>query len=164
MIWLPWAVMVVVVALDQASKAAVMHYFPQLGDGCVLVPHIVNLLHVQNMGAAWGIMQGRQLWLIGCALVAMVWLIATMRRTFKPLRGGCYTWGLLAGGIVGNLIDRLWHGFVVDFIDLDFIRFPTFNLADTAISLGVAMLIVTQWLHDRAAARKGAATCQDSGN
>jgi signal peptidase II len=145
--------MVVIVLLDQVSKMTVLAYFPQIGSGRVLIPYLINLLHVQNAGAAWGMLQGRQVLLISCAVAALVWMVFSMRRTFLQLPFGWLTWGLLSGGIIGNLIDRVWRRIVIDFIDLNFINFPTFNIADAAISIGVVILIITQWLHDRTTAR-----------
>ncbi|MBM4163877.1 MAG: signal peptidase II [Lentisphaerae bacterium] len=143
------AVMGLIIAADQWSKVLVLRVFPATGDGAVLLPGIFDLRHVQNAGAAWGMLQGRQALLIACAVAALVWMTLQMRRTFLPLRFGWVTWGLLTGGIIGNVIDRVWRGVVIDFIDFHCIRFPTFNVADMAISVGVASLILSQWLHER---------------
>jgi signal peptidase II len=143
------AIMGLIIAADQWSKVLVLRVFPATGDGTVLLPGIFDIRHVQNAGAAWGMLQGRQALLIACALAALVWMTLQMRRTFLPLRFGWATWGLLTGGIIGNGIDRVWRGVVIDFIDFHCIRFPTFNVADMAISVGVASLILSQWLHER---------------
>jgi signal peptidase II len=143
------AVMGAIIAADQGSKMLVLRAFPATGDGMVLVAGIFDIRHVQNTGAAWGMLQGRQALLIACAVAALVWMTLQMRRVFLPLRCGWLIWGLLTGGIIGNVIDRVWRGVVVDFIDFHCIRFPTFNGADMAISAGVASLILSQWLHER---------------
>lgn len=143
------AVMTLITAADQASKAIILRLLPAIGDGCVLIPYVVDFRHVQNMGAAWGMLQGKQVLLIVCAVMALVWLAVALKKTFLPLWLGWLTWGLLAGGILGNLIDRGGRGFVVDFIDFHCIRFPTFNIADMAISIGVGLLVLTQWRHER---------------
>lgn len=144
-------VWLLITAGDQASKAFMLRRFPGLGDGCVVIPGVLDFRHVRNMGAAWGMLQGKQVLLIACAVAALLWLGFNLKRTFLPLRCGWLTWGLLAGGITGNLIDRAWRGFVVDFIDVHCIRFPTFNLADAAISAGVVALILTQRWHEQSA-------------
>lgn len=143
------AVMGLIVASDQWTKARMLRAFPDVGDGCVLIPGILDIRHVQNAGAAWGMLQGRQALLIICAAAALLWMTVHIKRTFLPLRFGWVTWGFLAGGVIGNVIDRVWRGFVVDFIDVHGIRFPTFNVADSAISLGVISLILSQWFQDR---------------
>lgn len=142
-------VFALIVAADQASKRGIVHAFPSLGDGQIVIPGIFDLRYVQNMGAAWGMLQGKQVLLIACAVVALVWLATQLKRTFRTLPLGWFTWGLLAGGIAGNLIDRVWRGFVVDFLDFHCIRFPTFNVADAAISVGVACFVITQWMQER---------------
>ncbi len=144
------SVTALIVAADQASKLVVLGAYPSVGDGQVVIPGIFDLRYVQNMGAAWGMLQGKQVFLIACAIVALIWLVLQMKHTFRPLRLGWLTWGLLAGGITGNLIDRVWHGFVVDFLDFHCIRFPTFNVADAAISVGVCCFVLTQWIQERA--------------
>jgi signal peptidase II len=143
------AVMGVIIAADQWSKMLVLRALPATGDGIVLLAGVFDIRHVQNTGAAWGMLQGRQALLIACAVAALVWMTLQMRRVFLPLRFGWVIWGLLTGGIIGNVIDRAWRGVVVDFIDFHCIRFPTFNVADMAISVGVASLILSQWLHER---------------
>ena len=92
---------------------------------------------------------------------ARFWLLTVLNGVFLVGLAGVLVWhwrmplgrfiagaGILAGGI-GNMIDRAWRGVVVDFIDFHCIRFPTFNVADMAISVGVASLILSQWLHER---------------
>ena len=143
------AVMSLIIAADQWTKMLVLRVFPATGDGMVLLAGVFDIRHVQNAGAAWGMLQGRQALLIVCAVAALVWMALQMKRTFLPLRLGWMTWGLLAGGIIGNVIDRCYRGVVVDFIDFHCIRFPTFNVADMAISVGVASLIISQWLQER---------------
>lgn len=143
------AVMSLIIAADQWTKMLVLRVFPATGDGMVLLAGVFDIRHVQNAGAAWGMLQGRQALLIVCAVAALVWMALQMKRTFLPLRLGWVTWGLLAGGIIGNVIDRCYRGVVVDFIDFHCIRFPTFNVADMAISVGVASLIFSQWLQER---------------
>ncbi len=143
------AVMCLIIASDQWTKMLVLRVFPATGDGMVLLAGVFDIRHVQNAGAAWGMLQGRQALLIVCAVAALVWMALQMKRTFLPLRFGWVTWGLLAGGIIGNVIDRCYRGVVVDFIDFHCIRFPTFNVADMAISVGVASLIFSQWLQER---------------
>ncbi len=143
------AVMSLIIAADQWTKMLILRVFPAMGDGLVLLAGVLDIRHVQNAGAAWGMLQGRQALLIVCAVAALVWMALQMKRTFLPLRFGWVTWGLLAGGIIGNVIDRCYRGVVVDFIDFHCIRFPTFNVADMAISVGVASLIFSQWLQER---------------
>jgi len=95
------------------------------------------------------------LFLIAFSLIALAILLAGYRRMFVRLPAGWLTLGLLTGGIIGNLIDRVWLGYVVDYLDFyqGAAHFPAFNVADAAICTGVGLYILTQWLADRRSRR-----------
>ena len=143
------------VLLDQLAKWFVRGAFAHPGDGYPVVAGLFDLRYVRNTGAAWGMLAGRQLFLIAFSLVALVVLIGWYRRVLERLPAGWLTLGLLCGGIVGNLIDRVWLGYVVDYLDFYWgaVHFPAFNVADAAICTGVGLYILTQWLADRRAER-----------
>lgn len=143
------------VLLDQITKWFVRLTFPRPGDGCTIITRLFDLRYVQNTGAAWGMLAGRQFFLIAFSLLALVALFGWYRRMFSHLPAGWLTLGLLSGGIIGNLIDRIWLGYVVDYLDfyLGTAHFPVFNIADAAICTGVGLYILTQWLADRRAGR-----------
>jgi signal peptidase II len=131
----------VVVVLDQLSKVAVRTALPLHGRFWLLPP-VLSLTHVQNMGAAFSLLQGQRWFFIGTALVVLG-AVAWVWWRYRPTD----TWvvlalGLAVGGAVGNLIDRATAGTVTDFID--FQVFPVFNIADSSIVVGVAILVV--WL------------------
>jgi signal peptidase II len=137
------ALAIVVVIIDQLTKQAVRSGIA-VGDVHKLLPG-VNLVHVTNNGVAFGFLAG------GGAIVLVVTLVALSALTgffiMHPTRS--WLWlacGLLVGGALGNLIDRLAHGSVTDFIKLPL--WPAFNLADTAITIGVfALLFVLESRH-----------------
>ena len=130
------ALALAVVAADQATKALVRANI-DIGNRDGVLPG-VELVHVRNRGVAFGLFAdgGFVLIAIGAAcVVALLAFFATYSR--RPL-----VWlptGLLLGGAAGNLIDRLHQGYVTDFIDLPL--WPAFNLADTAITIGVLSLL-----------------------
>lgn len=95
-------------------------------------------VHVQNTGAAFGIFSNKQLFLVGVGL--LVFAIITLYRIKRPELPRYLDVGLgfLMGGLLGNLSDRIFHGFVVDFIKLPY--WPTFNMADIAINVGVVFI------------------------
>jgi signal peptidase II len=136
----PWlralAVMVVVVVLDQATKAAVRSGIAQ-GDSDGIFPG-VELVHVRNEGVAFSRFSGGGTIvtiIVAAALVALVAYFATHLN--KPL-----VWlptGMLLGGALGNIIDRVRYGAVTDFIKLP--AWPAFNVADVSITLGVLVLL-----------------------
>ena len=141
------------VIADQLSKMWIRSWLP-LGDENPILPGLLSLSHLLNHGAAWGMLSGQRWFLIGITLVVMV-VVWQMARELAPespwARVGL---GLILGGAVGNLIDRVMAGAVTDFIDLGtsihFIRtFPVFNLADSALTVGVILLILDILLNRR---------------
>ncbi len=148
--WLALAALVVVV--DQGSKWLIQHAIP-LGGTIPLTPWF-NLVHIENPGAAFSFLAGQagwQRWLftaLGLAASALIaGLLATRRR--RPL----FALGLalILGGALGNVLDRVLWGHVTDFLDVYVTlggqpwHWPAFNLADAAISLGAASLLVDEW-------------------
>lgn len=149
-----WFVIVALltVAIDQLSKIAIRRAL-EMGDQIPLVPGWIHLSHVLNHGAAWGMMMGQRPLLIAIAIgviAAVVWLAREqVSRGWRPTVG----LGLILGGAVGNLIDRILFGAVTDFLDMDtslsFVRtFPVFNGADSALTIGV-ILLLSDALFDR---------------
>ncbi len=137
-----------VLVLDRASKLAVIAWI-EPGQSIDVVPGLLALTHVRNPGAAFGLLAGaasvwRDLFLIAVGLAAVVglgWLLLSLPRERR--------WQRLAvagviGGAIGNLIDRLTYGQVIDFVDAYFRgwHWPAFNVADSCISVGVVVLVV----------------------
>ncbi|MFN3974315.1 MAG: signal peptidase II [Dehalococcoidia bacterium] len=134
--WLFLATLLLVVAMDQASKAAVQMLLPERAS-LVLVPFL-RLTHITNTGSAFGLFQGRNLFLIGASVVGLLVLIffyGHNHRSHSLLR---LCIGLMVGGALGNLVDRVRLGYVIDFVDLGW--WPVFNLADSAIVVGISGL------------------------
>jgi signal peptidase II len=139
------AVAVAVIVLDQVTKAIVRADIP-VGDSRE-VTSFLDLVHVRNDGVAFSAFGGKP-WLvvtlIAIALVALLWYFRT--HADKPL-----VWlatGLLFGGALGNIIDRVLDGSVTDFIK--FSHWPAFNVADIAINVGVVVLVIALLREDRA--------------
>ena len=145
-----FAIAAAVVVVDQASKYWVVsisgvtpNAYPPWG-GFVIVPGFFNIVHTTNTGAAWGMFAGFGTWLAwlaAAALVAIFWFrdLLELQKPFMQV-----TFGFLCGGILGNLIDRVIHGKVIDFLDFILVsyRWPTFNLADSAICVGTAFYLI----------------------
>lgn len=138
---------VAVFLLDQASKWAVMHALA-LGETRSLIPGVFNLTHLRNRGAAFGLFADVDshavvAFLIAFSAVALVLVLLLLwRGSALPLAG--WGLGLILGGALGNLFDRLRSGSVVDFLDLHLgpYHWPSFNLADSAIVIGAAVLML----------------------
>lgn len=138
---------VAVVALDQATKALVRNWLDRREvwpDGFDLI----RITHVENSGAAFGILQGAGPLLIVSSLVGVAVVIFFLRSAPAGDRLYGAALALILGGAVGNLIDRLFRGEVTDFIDPT--HYPAFNLADSAIVVGVLALILLTLRPDEA--------------
>lgn len=134
------SVAAVVLLVDQVSKELVIQYLGPGGTSSeiVLIPGILRFFYVENTGAAFGLFQGRNPFLALMAVAVVILLIVWFRGLVASWPGAIAL-GLQLGGALGNLVDRFRHGFVVDFIDFSF--WPTFNVADSAITVGVLLLI-----------------------
>lgn len=134
------AIALAIVIADQVVKAVVVRLLP-LGESVLVIPGVLALTRVQNTGAAFGL--AAALPMIIPAAIALTFLFLLFynrpRWTRRPLARGAVA--LLAGGAVGNLIDRVRLGAVIDYLDV-FI-WPVFNLADIAVTAGAALLIVS---------------------
>ncbi len=132
----------VIVVLDQVSKYLVVANIP-LYSQVEAIPGLFHLTYVQNTGAAFSALQGMQ-WLFalvfGVFTVALVWELLKKKMGFSKLEHWCIA-AVWAGGL-GNMIDRLRLGYVVDMIEVEFIRFPVFNVADCFITCGCIALLV----------------------
>ncbi len=131
-----------IVAADQLTKYLTVTHIPLYGKA-PLLPGVVQLTYVQNTGAAWSILSGQQ-WLF--VLIFLVLTALLLWEYFKkPLPFTRLERWLLAavyGGGLGNMIDRVRLGYVVDMIETQFMQFPVFNVADIFISCGCVLLIV----------------------
>jgi signal peptidase II len=143
---LAWAALVVV--LDQISKVWVAASF-QFQESQPVIPGLFNLTFITNTGAAFGILAGaqslgRQVFFVGVALVALVVLYLAYREYREQGQVYMAAIGLVAGGALGNLVDRLRLGHVIDFLDF-YLRqhhWPAFNIADSAITIGVGLFLL----------------------
>lgn len=144
-VWL-WLAAAVIVA-DQLSKYLIVRHLAPFRPVHVLP--VFNLALIYNSGAAWNFLSsasGWQRWFfVGLALavsIAIVVWLTRMPRHAQRWRAAALA--LVLGGALGNVIDRLWHGYVTDFLQFHWQAwyYPTFNLADSAITIGAIMLIV----------------------
>lgn len=106
------------------------------------IPNILDLHYLQNTGAGWGMFAGQRWFLIALTLLAIAYFAYLSWKNRHAPWIYQLIYGLIIGGALGNLVDRLLHGYVVDMFKLAFIDFPVFNLADAAISVGTALLII----------------------
>ena len=131
-----------IVAADQLTKYLVVAHIPLYGHVDVL-PGVVGLTYYQNPGAAWSMLEGQQ-WLFALIFalftLAVVWEYKKSFFGFSKFERWCIA-AVYAGGL-GNMIDRIRFGYVVDMIQTEFMDFPVFNVADSFITCGCIALIV----------------------
>jgi len=130
------AIIISVLFLDQLTKFLAARFL-QLNNPLVLIKDFLNLSLVHNRGAAFGILKNQLFVFVIISLLAIA-LILYHLKDKKKSRLSSISLSLILGGAVGNLIDRLRFGFVIDF--LDFRVWPVFNIADSAITIGVVLL------------------------
>ena len=158
-LWLWLGIALVVLLFDQFTKLLIIDSF-QLGDSQTVTSYF-NLVRVHNSGAAFSFLSsasGWQRWFFtGIGLVAAVYIV-WMLRSHPEQTLFCFALSLVLGGAIGNVIDRVLWGHVVDFLDFHWAwlspvlyqgHFPAFNVADSAISLGVVCLIADELIRVR---------------
>jgi len=135
-----------IVLLDQLTKHLVRQQLA-LGEDVAVVSGLFSIRYVQNTGAAWGIFSGLSHWLVLLSVVILVLLLVFRRHFMSDTAVHRVATGLMIAGIVGNLVDRVRLGYVVDFLHFHWggKSFPTFNVADSAICIGVGLYLVSQW-------------------
>lgn len=138
------------VIADQWTKEAVRLHFA-LGESRPVWEGVVHLTYVRNTGAAWGLFGGYNHWLIVFSAVMLGFMVWFRHSIHGGRPSSRLALGMMLGGIVGNLMDRVRFGYVVDFLDLQFRgrHFPAFNVADAAITVGVALYLVSSILDER---------------
>lgn len=147
-LWLSVGIALLLLLLDQGTKLWVERTF-ELHESRPLIEGWLSFTSVRNYGAAWSMLSGHG-WLllvIALAALAAIWWF------FQPLTEGwperCLAAFVVVSGILGNSIDRLWRGAVVDFIDVHYHniwRYPVFNVADIAICTGVGIFVLSTFL------------------
>jgi signal peptidase II len=145
-----WLTAIAALALDQFTKRAVATGFTP-GESRIVVPHFLWWTYVQNHNGAFGLFGSQPILLIGLALAVLAIFWYAFRD--QAARSGLVrvAFGAIAGGAFGNILDRIRFGYVVDFIDLRW--WPVFNVADSCITIGVALLILGSILGERRAER-----------
>jgi len=137
-----------IATLDQLSKAIVLAKMPVGEPGTIpLIPGIFHFTHVRNTGIAFSMLEGKIPVILIASAVVMVGIILTERKAAGRL-GMAYGIALSMplGGALGNMIDRIRFGNVVDFIDVRGIKFAIFNVADSAITVGIVWLLLLSFL------------------
>jgi signal peptidase II len=148
--WLGLALLLLIA--DQLTKVLILGYY-QLGDA-THVTNFFNIVRVHNSGAAFSFLasaSGWQRWFFTAVGVGAALFIVHMLRSHSGQKLFSFAMSCILGGAIGNVIDRLLHGYVIDFVDMHYAgwHFPAFNIADSAISIGAVCLILDELLRVR---------------
>ena len=131
------------IILDQIVKLIIIDRIA-LNAGIKIIEDFFYLTYVRNYGAAWSILTGSRLFLIIIAIVSIFLIYFVLIKDTKLSKFNIICFGLLYGGIIGNLIDRVVRGYVVDYFEFIIINynFPVFNIADSFIVVSIFLIII----------------------
>jgi signal peptidase II len=146
---------VFVIALDQFTKwlvvknMAVYEQIPIIGNFFQLTSH-------RNTGAAWGILQGQMIFFYIITVIVIIGIVFYMQKYGKESKLLAVSLSFILGGAIGNLIDRVFRKEVVDFLDFTIIKydFPIFNIADSALVIGVILVLITTFIDEKKKGKK----------
>jgi signal peptidase II len=149
------AIALLVLVLDQITKAIVLQFLPNVWDERTILPGFFKVVHWQNTGAAWSSFTGKNGLLALIAIAALVILFFSRHHFNSHTVLGQLAFGLVIGGIMGNLVDRIIRQHVVDFLRFylqqrggEEAGFPAFNVADSAICIGVTLVFLMTWRNE----------------
>lgn len=133
-----WIAAILLLLTDQLSKLFIINTM-QLGESKPVISGFFNITYVRNQGAAFSMLEGKTwFFIVMAAIIVAVLLYYNMRYKLEPLLQ--ITMGIIIGGALGNLIDRIYYGSVIDFFSISW--WPIFNIADIAICTGGALVMV----------------------
>ena len=131
-----------IVFLDQLTKFLVKQNF-KLNESMPIIKNIFHLTYVTNSGSAFGLFKGMNVFFMIFAIIVIIAIYKYLNKIKNNEKILQIAVGLLLGGTIGNLIDRISYGAVIDFID--FRIWPVFNVADSAVTISITLLIVLLW-------------------
>lgn len=128
------------IILDQITKAFATMYL----DNIVLIKDFLSLTYVKNYGGAWGILNNNLFILVGVSIITLIIINRYISSDVNITKLSMVSYGLLIGGIFGNLFDRIFRGYVVDFLNFYIFKydFPVFNVADMLIVIGIILMFI----------------------
>ena len=149
------AIASLIVGLDQLTKHLILRNL-EYGQERIVVEGFFKLVYWGNTGAAWSLLRGNNYLLAMVAVAALIILYFTRHHFDARNLAGQAAFGFICGGIIGNLIDRLWAGHVIDFLYFYMVQqggtevgFPAFNVADSAICTGVGLVFLLTWKSEK---------------
>ncbi|MFS7237583.1 signal peptidase II [Carnobacterium divergens] len=138
----------VVLIVDQVTKYLVVQNI-ELYQVKAFLPGVLSWMYIQNIGAAWSILEGQMWFFYVITTVVIIGVIYIMQKYAKESRLFSMGLALILAGALGNFIDRIRLGYVVDMVRVELFDFPIFNVADMSLSIGVALIIVYVLLDEK---------------
>ena len=144
MVYILSGIFIFFIAMDQLSKSLAVNMLGQVGAVQSFIPHFIRFEYRENTGMAWGLLPNARVYFIIVTLILaafLVFLLVRYRKLLPKLSKVALT--VILSGAIGNLIDRIFLGYVRDFIAFDFIEFPVFNIAYCCVTIGAVLLAVS---------------------
>lgn len=140
---------IILILCDQLIKVFISHSLVEY-EYIDIIKNVLTITHVHNTGAAFSILSNNVLLLISISLIALVFIYYYILKNIKYSKLDIIIYSLLIGGIFGNLIDRVVHGYVIDYLSVKIFNynFPVFNLADIGIVISVFLLFIKTFKED----------------
>lgn len=141
-----WLVLTVIIFMADIITKFIIHHTFYYGES-IRLSNFFSISYARNTGAAFSILEGQRWLLAVVAVVISLFIIYMLYKNGRNKKLENFSLALILGGALGNLFDRLYHGFVIDFLDVNFgtWHYPTFNLADCAICVGIAFFILSSF-------------------
>lgn len=136
--------------IDQFTKYLIISNF-DVGTGKTIISSFFSIAYIRNTGAAWGFFSNGTLFLALISVLFLFFAIKYILDLENISKLSSFSYGLLLGGVVGNLIDRIFRNYVIDFFSFTFFsyNFPVFNVADCFIVIAIILIIVESFIKDR---------------
>ncbi len=137
-----FSIVLLIMLFDQLTKFLIKKNF-QLNESIPIIKNIIHLTYITNTGSAFGLFKGLNIFFILISLIVIIAILYYLNKIKNNEKSLQFAVGLLLGGTIGNLIDRIFYGAVIDFIDLRI--WPVFNAADSAVTISIILLIILLW-------------------
>ena len=144
---------VVIVILDQVTKYLTVVNIP-LGTAIPAIPGLFRLTYLRNTGMAFSMLEGGRWFFLIMTAAAFVFMGIVLKKKWITHPTGLWAMAAIAGGAIGNLIDRIRLGYVIDMIEVTFMKFAVFNVADCFVVCGAILLVIYTFFFDKPA-KKG---------
>lgn len=151
------AIMILTVIADQVTKLLIVNSL-ELGESAPLISGVFNFTYIRNRGAAFGMLSEHRWIFMAMSVLLIAFLIIYLIKAKPQSKIVRLCLALIVGGGIGNMIDRVIYGFVIDFLDFELIHFYIFNVADAAVTVGCATLVIYILFHEFAEQRIGRKT------